>query len=89
MGRRVRRGCGCAIAVLLAVIIAAGIIGWKYVLPWWKKQPPPASGGELVIRILDVGPIEGDSILISSPAGRTHFAAPTAHRIHLCQTLRQ
>jgi competence protein ComEC len=70
VGRRVRRGCGCAIAVLLAVAIGAGFLGWKYVYPWWKKQPPPASGGELVIRVLDVGPIEGDSILISSPAGK-------------------
>jgi competence protein ComEC len=34
-------------------------------------QPPPASGGELTIRILDVGPINGDSILITSPAGKT------------------
>jgi len=41
------------------------------VLPWWRTQPPPASGGELTIRILDVGPINGDSILISSPAGKT------------------
>jgi competence protein ComEC len=68
---RVRRGCGCAIAVLLVAVIGAGFLGWKYVYPWWKKQPPPASGGELVVRILDVGPIEGDSILISSPAGKT------------------
>jgi competence protein ComEC len=67
---RVRRGCGCAVAVLLAVAIGAGFLGWKYVYPWWKKQPPPASGGELVVRILDVGPINGDSILISSPAGK-------------------
>ena len=36
-----------------------------------EKQPPPASGGELIVRILDVGPINGDSILISSPAGKT------------------
>ena len=57
--------------MLLAVAIAAGFLGWKYVYPWWKKQPPPASGGELVVRVLDVGPINGDSILISSPAGRT------------------
>ncbi len=56
--------------MLLAVAIGAGFLGWKYVYPWWKKQPPPASGGELVIRILDVGPINGDSILISSPAGK-------------------
>src|SRR5215211_6403475 len=44
---------------------------WRYVLPWWRTQPPPASGGELTVRILDVGPINGDSILISSPSGKT------------------
>lgn len=68
---RATRGCGCAVAVLLALAIGAGIAGWKYVYPWWKTQPPPASGGELTVRILDVGPINGDSILISSPAGKT------------------
>ena len=68
---RATRGCGCAIAVLLAVAAAGAYVGWKYVLPWWRTQPPPASGGELTIRILDVGPINGDSILISSPAGKT------------------
>ena len=68
---RATRGCGCAIAVLLAVALAGAYVGWKYVLPWWRTQPPPASGGELTIRILDVGPIDGDSILISSPAGKT------------------
>lgn len=69
--RRTTRGCGCAVAVLLAVALAAGYVGWKFVLPWWRTQPPPASGGELTIRILDVGPINGDSILIFSPAGKT------------------
>ncbi len=68
---RVKRGCGCVIAVLLAVAIAAGLVFVKWVRPWLKQQPPPASGGELVIRVLDVGPINGDSILISSPAGKT------------------
>ena len=68
---RATRGCGCAIAVLLAVALAGAYVGWKYVLPWWRTQPPPASGAELTIRILDVGPIDGDSILISSPAGKT------------------
>lgn len=68
---KVRRGCGCAAAVLLAAFIGAGFLGWKYVYPWWKKQPPPASGGELIVRILDVGPVNGDSILISLPAGKT------------------
>ncbi len=67
---RVRRGCGCAVAVLLAVAIGAGFGYWKWVRPWLQQQPPPASGGELVIRILDVGPINGDSILISSPTGK-------------------
>lgn len=69
--KRRTRGCGCAVAVLLAVAVVAGIVFKKYVLPWWRTQPPPASGGELTIRILDVGPINGDSILISSPAGKT------------------
>lgn len=68
---RATRGCGCAIAVLLLVAGAGAFVGWKYVLPWWRTQPPPASGGELTIRILDVGPINGDAILISSPTGKT------------------
>jgi len=68
---RATRGCGCAIAVLLAVALAGAYVGWRYVLPWWRTQPPPASGGELTIRVLDVGPINGDSILITSPAGKT------------------
>src|ERR1044072_222772 len=68
---RATRGCGCAIAVLLVVAGASAFVGWKYVLPWWRTQPPPASGGELTIRILDVGPINGDAILISSPTGKT------------------
>ncbi len=68
---RATRGCGCAIAVLLVVLGASAFVGWKYVLPWWRTQPPPASGGELTIRILDVGPINGDAMLITSPAGKT------------------
>ena len=69
MMRRTKRGCGCAIAVLLAVAIGGGFVGYKYVRPWLQTQPPPASGGELTIRVLDVGPINGDSILITSPTG--------------------
>lgn len=68
---RATRGCGCAVAVLVVVIAAAGFATWKFVLPWWRTQPPPASGGELTIRVLDVGPVNGDAILISSPAGKT------------------
>ena len=65
------RGCGCAIAVLAVVLAAAGYVGWKYVYPWWKTKPPAASGGELRVHVLDVGPVNGDSILIISPEGRT------------------
>jgi competence protein ComEC len=68
---KVRRGCGCAVAVLLAAAIGAGAAYFKWVRPWLQQQPPPASGGELTVRILDVGPVNGDSILISSPAGKT------------------
>jgi len=68
---RATRGCGCAVAVLVLVAVAAGAVYWKYVRPWLQRQPPPASGGELTVRILDVGPINGDAILISSPAGKT------------------
>lgn len=57
--------------MLALVIGVAGYAGWKYVLPWWKTTPPPPSGGELQIHILDVGPINGDSILIISPAGKS------------------
>ena len=67
---RATRGCGCAIAVLVVVAIAAGGVYWKFVRPWLQSQPPPASGGELTIRVLDVGPINGDSILISTPSGK-------------------
>jgi beta-lactamase superfamily II metal-dependent hydrolase len=53
------------------IAIAAGAAYWKFVRPWLRNQPPPASGGELTVRILDVGPVNGDSILITSPAGKT------------------
>lgn len=70
MGRS-RKGCGCALAVLVILAGAAAFVGWKYVLPWWKTKPPAPSGAELQVHILDVGPADGDSILIISPTGRT------------------
>ncbi|HEY2963218.1 MAG TPA: ComEC/Rec2 family competence protein [Pyrinomonadaceae bacterium] len=57
--------------MILVVLAAAGAAYWKFVRPWLRNQPPPASGGELTIRVLDVGPVNGDSILITSPAGKT------------------
>jgi competence protein ComEC len=57
--------------VLVVAIAAAGFATWKFVLPWWRTQPPPASGRELTVRVLDVGPVNGDAILISSPSGKT------------------
>jgi len=70
MQRRLK-GCGCAIAVLVVVLGAAAFAGWKFVLPWWRLKPPPPSGGELQVHVLDVGPVEGDSILIIVPGGKT------------------
>ncbi len=64
------KGCGCAVAVLVVVLGAAGYAGWKYVLPWWKLKPPAPSGGELQVHVLDVGPGNGDSILIIAPGGK-------------------
>lgn len=53
------------LAVLAVILAAAGAATIKFGLPWWKSKPPPASGGELQVRVLDVG--QGDSILIVSP----------------------
>jgi len=71
LAKRSLKGCGCAIAVLVLVLGAAGVVGWKFVWPRWKLRPPPPSGGELQVHVLDVGPIEGDSILIISPGGKS------------------
>jgi competence protein ComEC len=66
---RSKGGCGCAIAVLVVFLGALGFVGYKFVLPWWNKQPPPASGKDLRVHVLDVG--QGDSILIVAPEGKT------------------
>jgi competence protein ComEC len=71
LAKRSLKGCGCAIAVLVVMLGVAGYAGWKYVYPWWKTKPPPASGGELQVHVLDVGPGNGDSILIIAPGGKT------------------
>jgi len=53
-------------------VLAAGIVGFlKFGLPWWKTRLPTPSGAELQVHVLDVGPVEGDSILIISPTGKS------------------
>ncbi len=68
---RATKGCGCAIAVLVVFLSAAGYVGYRYALPWWRTKPPPPSGRELRVHILDVGPVNGDSILIVAPSGKS------------------
>ena len=71
--KRSTRGCGCAIAVLV-LLLGAGAGGfWKFGgVPWFRSvMYKPSIGGELQVHVLDVGPIEGDSILIISPAGKS------------------
>ena len=69
--KRSTRGCGCALAVLLIIGLAAGGVVWKFdLINWWRARPPKPSG-ELQVRVLDVGPLEGDSILIISPTGKS------------------
>ena len=68
--KRSTRGCGCAIAVLV-VMLGAGVGAWfKWGKPWWESRPPKPTG-ELQVHVLDVGPGEGDSILIISPTGKS------------------
>jgi beta-lactamase superfamily II metal-dependent hydrolase len=69
--KRSTRGCGCAIAVLVLLLGAGTFAFWKYGLPWYRTRPPKASGAELQVHVLDVGPIEGDSILLISPTGKS------------------
>src|SRR6266705_1590485 len=69
--KRSTRGCGCAIAVLVLLMAAGGFAFVKWGLPWWRSLPPRASGAQLQVHVLDVGPIEGDSILIISPTGKS------------------
>jgi beta-lactamase superfamily II metal-dependent hydrolase len=56
--------------VLVIVLAAAGVAFFKWGLPWMRTRPPKPTG-ELQVHVLDVGPIDGDSILIVSPAGKS------------------
>jgi competence protein ComEC len=54
--------------ILATVGGVVGFFGWR----WYKeRQPPPPSGKELRIFVLDVGQSDGDSILIVSPEDKT------------------
>src|SRR6195256_6165010 len=68
--KRSTRGCGCVIAVFVLLVGAGGFGFWKSVVRGFPP-PPPKPSGELQVHVLDVGPIEGDSILIISPAGKS------------------
>lgn len=57
--------------MLVLFLGASAIAFWKVGLPWLRSRPPKASGAELQVHVLDVGPIEGDSILIISPTGKS------------------
>ncbi|HEX8687381.1 MAG TPA: ComEC/Rec2 family competence protein [Pyrinomonadaceae bacterium] len=69
-----RKGCGCALVALAAVLAVGGYAVYKFVYkPWAEKRaqeaPPPASGDETKVVVLDVG--QGDSILVVTPGGKT------------------
>jgi competence protein ComEC len=68
--KRSTRGCGCAVAVLVLLLAAGGGAFYKWGLPWLRTRPPKPTG-ELQVHVLDVGPIEGDSILIVAPGGKS------------------
>ena len=56
---------------MLLLLVGGSTFAWvKWGLPWWRSRPPKPSG-ELKIAVLDVGPSEGDSILIISPTGKS------------------
>jgi beta-lactamase superfamily II metal-dependent hydrolase len=54
--------------VLAVILGGVGFALVKWGLPWWRNQPPPASGKEMQVHVLDVG--QGDAILIISPEGK-------------------
>jgi beta-lactamase superfamily II metal-dependent hydrolase len=57
--------------VLVLLLGAASLAIWRFdLVTWWRTRPPKPSG-ELQVHVLDVGPIEGDSILLISPTGKS------------------
>ncbi len=68
--KRSTRGCGCAIAVLVLVLGGGTFAFVNWGLPWMRTRPPKPTG-ELQVHVLDVGPSEGDSVLIVAPSGKS------------------
>src|SRR2546423_3927260 len=66
--KRSTRRCGCAIAVVVLLLGAGGGAWFKWGRAWWNSRPRKPTG-ELQVHVLDVGPVEGDSILIVAPSG--------------------
>ena len=56
--------------MLVLLLGAGGIAFWKIGLPYLRSRAPKPTG-ELQVHILDVGPVEGDSILIIAPGGKS------------------
>ena len=56
---------------VMVLVLGAGAGAWfKWGRAWWNARPPKPTG-ELQVHVLDVGPIEGDSILIIAPSGKS------------------
>jgi competence protein ComEC len=71
---QIRRGCGCALVAVALVAIVGGLAAYQFLYkPWAERRaaeaPPPASGDETKVVVLDVG--QGDSILVITPGGKT------------------
>lgn len=66
MAQNTKRGCGCALVVLI-LFIAAIFALWYFIFRS-REAPLPPPSGELQVYMLDVG--QGDSILIISPEGK-------------------
>ena len=61
----------CSCSTRCGLLGSQVFLGYRYVLALVEERSRRPPSGELHVRILDVGPINGDSILISSAGGKT------------------